>query len=77
MIIYLDYENLDKTNNDAERTNRVYRKGEKVRYRARTTRTRLNYVKLQARQRNQRSAHRKERLPVLARETQETVGRDR
>lgn len=62
MIIYLDYENLDKTNNNAERTNRVYQKGEKVRYRARTTRTRLNYAKLQARQRNQRSAHRKERL---------------
>jgi len=62
MIVYLDYENLDKTNNDVERTNRVYQKGEKVRYRARTTRTRLNYVKLQARQRNQRSAHRNERL---------------
>jgi len=62
MIIYLDYENLDKTNNDAERTNRVYQKGEKARYRTRTTRTRLNYVKLQARQRNQRSAHRQERL---------------
>ena len=62
MIIYLDYENLDKTNNHAERTNRVYQKGEKGRYRARTTRTRLNYVKLQARQRNRRSAHRKERL---------------
>jgi transposase-like protein len=62
MIIYLDYENLDKTNNDAERTNRVYQKGEKVRYQARTTRTRLNYVKLQARQRNQRSTHRQERL---------------
>jgi hypothetical protein len=62
MILYLDYENLDKTNNDAERTNRVYQKGEKVRYRARKTRTRLNYVKLQARQRNQRSAHRNERL---------------
>ena len=62
MIIYLDYENLGKTNNDAERTNRVYQKGEKVRYRARTTRTRLNYVRLQARQRNQRSTHRRERL---------------
>ena len=62
MIIYLDYENLDKTNNDVERTNRVYQKGEKVRYRSRTTRTRRNYVKLQARQRNQRSVHRKERL---------------
>jgi len=62
MIIYLDYENLDKTNNDAERTNRVYQKGEKVRYRARTTRTRQNYARLQARQRNQRSTHRKERL---------------
>jgi len=62
MIIYLDYENLDKTNNDAERTNRVYQKGEKVRYRSRTTRTRRNYVKLQARQRNQRSVHRKDRL---------------
>ena len=62
MIVYLDYENLDKTNNDAERTNRVYQKGEKVRYRARTTRTRLNYVRLQARQRNQRSVHRKDRL---------------
>lgn len=62
MIIYLDYENLGKTNNDAERTNRVYQKGEKVRYRARTTRTRRNYVRLQARQRNQRSVHRKDRL---------------
>ena len=62
MIIYLDYENLGKTNNDAERTNRVYQKGEKVRYRSRTTRTRRNYVKLQARQRNQRSVHRKDRL---------------
>jgi transposase-like protein len=62
MIVYLDYENLDKTNNNAERTNRVYQKGEKVRYRARKTRTRLNYVRLQARQRNQRSAPRNERL---------------
>jgi transposase len=62
MIIYLDYQNLDKTNNDAERTNRVYQKGEKVRYQARTTRTRRNYARLQARQRNQRSTHRKERL---------------
>lgn len=62
MIIYLDYENLDKTNNDAERTNRVYQKGEKTRYRARTTRTRRNYARLQARQRNQRSIHRNDRL---------------
>ena len=62
MIIYLDYENLGKTNNDAERTNRVYQKGEKVRYRARTTRTRRNYARLQARQRNQRSVHRRDRL---------------
>jgi len=62
MIIYLDYENLDKTNNDAERTNRVYQKGEKVRYRARTTRTRRNYARLQARQRNQRSTHHNDRL---------------
>jgi transposase-like protein len=62
MIVYLDYENLDKTNNNAERENRVYQKGEKVRYRARTTRTRLNYVRLQARQRNQRSAERNGRL---------------
>jgi hypothetical protein len=58
MIVYLDYENLDKTNNNAERENRVYQKGEKVRYRARKTHTRLNYVRLQARQRNQRSAER-------------------
>jgi hypothetical protein len=62
MIVYLDYENLDKTNNNAERENRVYQKGEKVRYRARTTRTRLNYVRLRARQRNQRSAERNGRL---------------
>ena len=62
MIIYLDYQNLDKTNNDAERTNRVYQKGEKVRYQARTTRTRRNYARLQARQRNQRSIHRNDRL---------------
>jgi hypothetical protein len=62
MIVYLDYENLDKTNNNAERENRVYQKGEKVRYRARTTRTRLNYVRLRARQRNQRSAERDEHL---------------
>jgi len=62
MIVYLDYENLDKTNNNAERENRVYQKGEKVRYRARKTRTRLNYVRLWARQRNQRSAERNGRL---------------
>jgi transposase-like protein len=62
MIVYLDYENLDKTNNDAERENRVYRKGEKVRYRARKTHTRLNYVRLRARQRNQRSVERNDRL---------------
>lgn len=62
MIIYLDYENLDKTNNDAERENRVYQKEEKTRYRARTTRTRLNYVRLRARQRNRRSAGRNDRL---------------
>jgi transposase-like protein len=62
MIVYLDYENLDKTNNDAERENRVYQKGEKVRYRARKTHTRLNYVRLRARQRNQRSVERNDRL---------------
>jgi transposase-like protein len=62
MIVYLDYENLDKTNNDAERENRVYQKGEKVRYRARKTHTRLNYVRLQARQRNRRSAERNDHL---------------
>jgi hypothetical protein len=62
MIVYLDYENLDKTNNDAERENRVYQKGEKVRYRARKTRTRLNYVRLRARQRNQRSVERNDHL---------------
>lgn len=62
MIVYLDYENLDKTNNDAERENRVYQKGEKIRYRARKTHTRLNYVRLRARQRNQRSAERNEHL---------------
>jgi len=62
MIVYLDYENLDKTNNDAERENRVYQKGEKVRYRARKTHTRLNYVRLRARQRNHRSAERNDHL---------------
>jgi transposase-like protein len=62
MIVYLDYENLDKTNNDAERENRVYQKGEKVRYRARKTHTRLNYVRLRARQRNRRSVERNDRL---------------
>jgi transposase-like protein len=62
MIVYLDYENLDKTNNDAERENRVYQKGEKIRYRARKTRTRLNYVRLRARQRNRRSAERNDHL---------------
>jgi transposase-like protein len=62
MIVYLDYENLDKTNNNAERENRVYQKGEKVRYRARKTHTRLNYVKLRARQRNQRSTERNDHL---------------
>jgi transposase len=62
MIVYLDYENLDKTNNNAERTNRTYQKGEKTRYRSRTTRTRLNYVKHQARLRNRRSTERNERL---------------
>jgi len=62
MIVYLDYENLDKTNNNAERENRVYQKGEKVRYRARKTHTRLNYVRLRARQRNQRSVERNDRL---------------
>ena len=62
MIVYLDYENLDKTNNNAERENRVYQKGEKVRYRARKTHTRSNYVRLRARQRNQRSAERNDRL---------------
>ena len=46
MIVYLDYKNLDKTNNNAERGNRTYQKGEKVRYRARKTHTRLNYVRL-------------------------------
>jgi transposase len=62
MIVYLDYENLDKTNNNAERENRVYQKGEKVRYRARKTHTRLNYVRLRARQRNQRSVERNDHL---------------
>jgi transposase len=62
MIVYLDYENLDKTNNNAERENRVYQKGEKVRYRARKTHTRLNYVRLRARQRNQRSTERNDHL---------------
>ncbi len=61
-IVYLAYENLYKTNNDAERTNRVYQKGEKGRYRARAPHTRLHYVKLQARQRNRRSVGRAERL---------------
>jgi transposase len=62
MIVYLDYENLDKTNNDSERTNRTYQQGEKQRYRARTDQTRLNYVKLQARRRNRKNADRNERL---------------
>lgn len=62
MIVYLDYENLDKTNNNAERENRTYQKGEKVRYRARKTRTRLNYVRLQARRRNRRSTERNDHL---------------
>jgi len=62
MIVYLGYENLDKTNNNAERENRVYQKGEKVRYRARKTHTRLNYVRLRARQRNQRSVERNDHL---------------
>jgi len=62
MIVYLDYENLDKTNNNAERENRTYQKGEKVRYRARKTRTRLNYVRLQARRRNHRSIERDDHL---------------
>jgi transposase-like protein len=62
MIVYLDYENLDKTNNDAERENRTYQKGEKVRYRARKTHTRLNYVRLQARRRNRRSVERNDHL---------------
>jgi len=62
MIVYLDYENLDKTNNDVERENRTYQKGEKVRYRARKTRTRLNYVRLQARRRNRRSTERNDHL---------------
>ena len=62
MIVYLDFENLDKTNNNAERENRTYQKGEKVRYRARKMRTRLNYVKLQARRRNRRSAERDDHL---------------
>lgn len=75
MIIYLDYENLDKTNNDAERSNRVYQKGEKTRYRARTTRTRLNYARLQARQRNQRSAQRKERLKRRKKRSAQIAGR--
>ncbi|MEA3340125.1 MAG: transposase [Chloroflexota bacterium] len=62
MIVYLDYENLDKTNNNAERENRTYQKGEKTRYRARKTHTRLNYVKLQARRRNRRSVERNDHL---------------
>jgi hypothetical protein len=62
MIVYLDYENLDKTNNNAERENRTYQKGEKVRYRARKTHTRLNYVRLQARRRNRRSVGRNDHL---------------
>lgn len=62
MIVYLGYQNLDKTNNSAERENRVYQKGEKTRYRARQKHTRLNYVKLRTRQRNQRSAERCDRL---------------
>ncbi len=62
MIVYLDYENLDKTNNNAERGNRTYQKGEKVRYRARKTHTRLDYVRLQARRRNHRSAGRDDHL---------------
>jgi hypothetical protein len=62
MIVYLDYENVDKTNNNAERENRTYQKGEKVRYQARKTHTRLNYVRLQARQRNQRSTERNDHL---------------
>ena len=62
MIVYLEYENLDKTNNDVERTNRTYQQGEKRRYRARADQTRLNYVRLQARQRNRQNADRHERL---------------
>jgi transposase len=62
MIVYLEYENLDKTNNDVERTNRTYQQGEKQRYRARTDETRLNYVKLQARRRNRQNADHNDRL---------------
>ena len=62
MLVYLDYENLDKTNNDSERTNRTYQQGEKQRYRARTDQTRLNYVKLQARRRNRKNADGNQRL---------------
>jgi len=62
MIVYLEYENLDKTNHDVERTNRTYQQGEKRRYRARADQTRLNYVRLQARQRNRQDADRHERL---------------
>ena len=62
MLVYLDYENMDKTNNDSERTNRTYQQGEKQRYRARTDQTRLNYVKLQARRRNRKNADCNQRL---------------
>ena len=62
MVVYLDFENLDKTNNNAERENRVYQKGEKVRSRACKTHTRLNYVRLRAQQRNQLSVERNDRL---------------
>ena len=75
MIVYLDYENLDKTNNNAERENRVYQKGEKVRYRARKTRTRLNYVRLRARQRNRRSAERNDHLRRRKKRRAAFVGR--
>jgi hypothetical protein len=75
MIVYLNYENLDKTNNDAERTNRSYRKGEKNRYKARTDRTRLNYMRLEARRRNARNAARDEKLKLKSGHRQATIAR--
>ncbi len=66
---------MDKTNNDAERINRSYRKGGKNRYKARTDRTRLNYMRLEARRRNARNATRDEKLKLRARHRQATIAR--
>lgn len=45
MITFLDYENLDATNNHVERTNRWFRKRQKTHYRNRTLRTITNMLK--------------------------------